>query len=666
MSGIVNPYPATGSSWRAGAGSGKRRCMPQEVMSLDTDRQGAVGASEDMDAGVTPVGASAELIGEVSEDFGRSPWQLFWRRFRDDKLALASLGFIVFLVIIAIFAPLICSLSARPTPTTATPAALDPVFATPTGPSSDHWFGVDQLGRDVLARTVYGARVSLIVAFVATFLATVFGIIAGLLAGYYRAGSTRSSPAASTCCSRSPICCWRPASPPPARSARGSGGGSGCLGGLIKPGLGVVIFVIAFTSWTYMARIIRGQVLSLREKEFIEASRAIGATNSRIIFRELLPNLIAPIIVYASILIPQVILYEAALSFLGVGVSRRPAELGPDDLRGDARSSPPPGGTCSSPASRSSSPCSPSTSSATRCRTRSTRARAARASASASRRRRPPRRKRRSRQLDGIKANRAQGPTHESKGRVMRRRLLRALIPGMLLIVARSYSPPVAAIQRFEQRRRGASEVRGAHGGAERRPAGWRPDGDRGQRRRLHRPRRAVLPVHLHGQRGHAVGPGRLGARRRRAAHAAARDRGPTVSEDGKTITYTLRDDVKYSPPVDRAGDRGRRQVRDRALAAARRPERIRRRRTCPASWASTRRSRRLRTTRPGARLTSAGSGAPTTRRSRSSSPTRRRSASWCSVPPGQRTGSGGVREGVRRARTRRPTVRTRSRPVRT
>ena len=94
----------------------------------------------------------------------------------------------------------------------------------------------------------------------------------------------------------------------------------GCLGGLLKPGLGVVIFVIAFTSWTYMARIVRGQVLSLREKEFIESARSIGASNKRIIFRELLPNLMAPIVVYASVLIPQVILYEAALSFLGVGV----------------------------------------------------------------------------------------------------------------------------------------------------------------------------------------------------------------------------------------------------------------------------------------------------------------------------------------------------------
>src|SRR5207237_4721970 len=90
--------------------------------------------------------------------------------------------------------------------------------------------------------------------------------------------------------------------------------------GLIKPGLTTVIFVIAFANWTYIARIIRGQVLSLREKEFVDAARALGASNGRIIFREILPNLVAPIIVYATLIIPTNILFEAALSFLGVGV----------------------------------------------------------------------------------------------------------------------------------------------------------------------------------------------------------------------------------------------------------------------------------------------------------------------------------------------------------
>jgi peptide/nickel transport system permease protein len=104
--------------------------------------------------------------------------------------------------------------------------------------------------------------------------------------------------------------------------------GHGCFGGALKPGLVVVIFVIAFVNWTYIARIVRGQVLSLREKEFVEAARSLGASNRRIIFREILPNLVAPIIVYATLIIPQNILFEAALSFLGAGVQPPTASWG--------------------------------------------------------------------------------------------------------------------------------------------------------------------------------------------------------------------------------------------------------------------------------------------------------------------------------------------------
>jgi ABC-type dipeptide/oligopeptide/nickel transport system permease subunit len=271
------------------------------------------------------IGAGAELVEtDPLAIRARSPWQLFWKRFREDRLALISLGFIVFLTLIAIFAPLVVDIAGAPGPDFRDQAALDPYYATATGPSADHFFGVDPIGRDVFSRTVYGARVSLIVAFSATAIATALGVVFGLVAGYFRGW-------VDTLISRSvdvllAIPYLLLATGLAAACTAGiTGGSGGCLGGLIKPGLSVVIFVIAVTSWTYMARIVRGQTLSLREKEFVEASRSLGASNSRIIFRELLPNLTAPIIVYASILIPQVILYEAALSFLGVGVTDQPS-----------------------------------------------------------------------------------------------------------------------------------------------------------------------------------------------------------------------------------------------------------------------------------------------------------------------------------------------------
>ena len=282
-------------------------------------------ASQFREENEAPVGASAELVEFDFTTPPKSPGRLFWGRFKEDRLAMASIIFIVLLVLVAIFAPVIVSVLGLPDPDARDTAALDPLFATPTGPSSEHWFGIDQLGRDVLSRTIYGARVSLIVAFAATALATFFGVIAGLLAGYYRGWTDTLISRFVDVLLAIPYLLLATGLAAACTLAQTNGGGSGCLGGLVKPGLGVVIFVISFTSWTYMARIVRGQVLSLREKEFIEASRSMGASDMRIVFRELLPNLTAPIIVYASILIPQVILYEAALSFLGIGVTNQPS-----------------------------------------------------------------------------------------------------------------------------------------------------------------------------------------------------------------------------------------------------------------------------------------------------------------------------------------------------
>jgi peptide/nickel transport system permease protein len=266
-----------------------------------------VEASEYRESAPAPVGASPDLIEFEAGIPARSPWQLFWQRFREDRLALASLIFIAALIVIAIIAPLIVEIFGLSGPDARDTAALDPVFAVPTGPSAEHLFGVDQIGRDVLSRTIYGARVSLIVAFAATFLATAAGIIGGLLAGHFRGWVDTVISRTVDVLLAIPYLLLATGLAA-ACTGTGTEAGGGCLGGLVKPGIGVVVFVIAITSWTYMARIVRGQVLSLREKEFIEASRSVGASDSRIIFRELLPNLTAPILVSASFLLAQEIL----------------------------------------------------------------------------------------------------------------------------------------------------------------------------------------------------------------------------------------------------------------------------------------------------------------------------------------------------------------------
>ncbi|WP_372789139.1 ABC transporter permease [Paraconexibacter sp.] len=269
------------------------------------------GAPETLDPGADSEGlAPAESGSDIA---ARSPLELFWRRLRRDKVALTALGVVGFVVLVAIFAPLIVKLFGTPGPNVQNPDLLDD-FGLPSGPSSDNPMGVDERGRDVFSRVVYGSRLSLEVAFIATGITVVIGVTLGMIAGFYRGWVDTLLARTMDLMLAFPVLVL----------AIGVGvacsGREGCLGGAIQPGRGVVIFVISVASWPYMARIIRGQVLSLREREFVEAARSLGASNTRIIFREILPNLIAPIIVYSTILIPQNILFEAALSFLGVGV----------------------------------------------------------------------------------------------------------------------------------------------------------------------------------------------------------------------------------------------------------------------------------------------------------------------------------------------------------
>ena len=261
---------------------------------------------------------AAALPGEgVGAVAGRSPRQLFWARFKKDRAALFGLAVIVFLIIIALAAPLISKIVGHG-PNDLFTREMTDEFGLPKGPNGEFWFGADDSGRDLFVRVVYGARTSLLVALVATGIAVGVGTILGIAAGYFGGIIDTIISRTIDIILSMPVLLFAIGI-----AAACSATASGCLGGLVKPGRPVVIFIIAAFTWPYIARIVRGNTLSLREKEFIEAARSLGAGHGRIMFREILPNLVAPIIVYTTVIIPSNILFEAALSFLGLGVPDR-------------------------------------------------------------------------------------------------------------------------------------------------------------------------------------------------------------------------------------------------------------------------------------------------------------------------------------------------------
>ncbi len=258
-----------------------------------------------------------ELGGGIA---ARSPLQLFWRRFRQDRVALVSLAFVVFLLVLALAAPLVVKLLGLPGPYVQNPN-LTNAFGSPLGPSLAHPFGVDQLGQDVMSRVIYGTRVALEVGILGTLAATLIGVAVGVLAGFYRGWVDMLLSRLTDVVLSIPVLLL------------GLGLGAacavrGCVGGVVQPGLATIVFIVALVGWPYIARIVRGLVLSLREREFVAASRSLGASDARIMLREILPNLLAPVVVYASLLIPQNILIEAALSFLGIGIRPPTASWG--------------------------------------------------------------------------------------------------------------------------------------------------------------------------------------------------------------------------------------------------------------------------------------------------------------------------------------------------
>lgn len=256
---------------------------------------------------------------------GRSPWRIAWIRLKRDKLALAGGVVVLLLILVAVFAPLIVSLLGHP-PNEFHEEEIDPLFSVPKGSwggiNSDFLLGVEpRNGRDVFSRIVYGARVSLLVAFlaavVAVVLGTLFGIVAGFFGGWVDTVVSRLMDLLLAFPQLLFIIALVSVVPDSLWGLTGSG---------VR--MGVLIVVIGFFGWPYIGRIVRGQTLSLREREYVEAARSLGAGRGYILLRELLPNLVAPITVYTTLMIPTNVLTEAALSFLGTGVKPPTASWG--------------------------------------------------------------------------------------------------------------------------------------------------------------------------------------------------------------------------------------------------------------------------------------------------------------------------------------------------
>ena len=241
---------------------------------------------------------------------GRSPWLLAWQRLRRDRVAMISMVVIVLIILMAIFAPLATWITGHPPNEQYRQIGLTP-DGLPKGPSSQFWMGTDDLGRDIFVRIAYGARVSLLVGVVATGIAVAIGVIVGLAAGFF--GGFVDTVLARLV---DVILCV-----PFLLVAI-------ALVSITGPGLSITILVIGFFSWASVARIVRGQVLSLREREFVEAARSLGASDRRIMFVDILPNVLAPVIVYTTLLIPVVIVIEATLTFLGLGLPPPTADWG--------------------------------------------------------------------------------------------------------------------------------------------------------------------------------------------------------------------------------------------------------------------------------------------------------------------------------------------------
>ncbi len=225
---------------------------------------------------------------------GATYWQDAWRRLKQNKAAIAGLIIILLLTLMALVGPLV---SGHTYHTQVLANSNQP-------PDSQHWFGTEQLGRDLFTRVWWGARVSLFVGFFTALTVTVIGVIYGGISGYVGGWVDEIMMRIIEILSGIPFLLYVI-----------------ILMVLMEPGLKTIVIALGAVYWMPMARLVRGQILALKEQEYVLAARALGASPTRIIFRHLIPNTMGPILIYATLAIPEAIFTEAWLSFLGLGIS---------------------------------------------------------------------------------------------------------------------------------------------------------------------------------------------------------------------------------------------------------------------------------------------------------------------------------------------------------
>jgi len=219
--------------------------------------------------------------------------ELVWRRYRGNRFAVAGALVVLAMFLLAILAPVITPYG---------PNSLD-AYHVLLPPSPAHWFGTDEVGRDVFTRMVYGARISLTVGFVAIGIATLIGTVVGLVSGYYGGwvDSLLMRFVDIMFCFPTFFLILAVIT-------------------LREPSILNIMLIIGLTGWMGVARLVRAEVLSIRERDYVTAARAIGCSDLRIIFRHIMPNALGPVLVYATLGVSAAILTESSLSFLGIGV----------------------------------------------------------------------------------------------------------------------------------------------------------------------------------------------------------------------------------------------------------------------------------------------------------------------------------------------------------